>query len=251
VGISHPKKRRLVFLIALVLLAGWIVFGIGYIPHLLWRFGSNYRSMLNDSPVRIVSLIAKPTDDGFVRCHLGSVSILVPREMVSNREFRGKGRAVVFKHGDREIMLKLPSDDSTRIQQLQAELPRLGRGLSGFEIEVAMLRASSSDFRWDMTWDELEWHKWLVTYGGIPRAIAANGVELFSNGNIDGLLRNRAWFNWWAERGRVSGLMVCDNRKSQLDLDWVRPICASLQFTGEMYPETMSDDEVAKLFRVE
>lgn len=255
-----PHRLRLIVIAFAAVLVLGAILGIAFLPHMLWRFSPSFRSHAQEQPIRIVAIDPKlPTGD-VVRCHFGSISFLVPRDMTNNRQFSGKGGTVSLQSKGaknrilREILVRLPGDNSARADAVESELPRLGRGMTAFERELAVLRAHASDFRWDMSSEELQWHKWLVHDACLFRIVGESRVELVQNGNVEGFFKITSLgpaLEWSSNRGRVFGFLLFNDRQVPSDLDWARPIAASVQFNGEVYPTVMTDQEIERLFRVE
>jgi hypothetical protein len=256
-GCGVVRRRFRYWWLALPLGLGTVI-GLGlfrYGPHLQWRISPAWITTRGIQPVPVSALPDSPPPDDFAHCQLGPLAFDVPTRMTSKPEFKG-GRmsGVVLRDGSREVFVGLPQDNRQVAQTIRLGLADAG-GLSSIpRVKAEAYAASSSDFRWSMSRPELARHRWLLGYAFLGRLSGTKAVETFSGGQVAGLLVIRDWgavFEWYADGDNVSGELLFDQRHGEINLTWVRPICASLRYTHGVFGEEITADEVAKLFRIE
>jgi hypothetical protein len=245
------KSHAIAALVAIALLVCLFLWGFG--PHFHYWLTTGW--MLSDDiaaiPVSPLPETAIPAD--YVRCRFGSISFRAPRSMTVRPEF--KMRTVMLKDEVSWLLMFLPSDNGERLDVIRREFAVLGEFTSIPRILAANYSARPADFRWSMTQEELARHRCFMRHRG---ATVATAVETSFGKNIEALLHiygggpiGVADYEWYGNGGAAAGTLIFGQESSPVHLEWIRAICASLEFNGEIFPENITTEELAKLFRVE
>lgn len=250
-----PRSVRIALRLAVGPAIVLVAFVIYYSPHLLWRLSSEYSLTQHIQAVPVRSLEADAPTTPFRRCQLGPIGVSVPPEMVDNTQsISPNKRGALLGDSNRKIYISLPSDNSITENYYRQESEVNGGRTSVPQIQAEWYTASSEDFRWSMSSDELRRHKWLMNRCFFGRVSNVKTVETLFGGEVEGLLLvvgKYAHFEWYWTKQPVSGMLVFESKNEKLDLDWVRQVCASLTCSGGPVPENLSQAEVSKLFKIE
>src|SRR5207249_9828322 len=133
------------------------------------------------------------------------------------------------------------------------EFAILGEPFSIPRIRAAIYAADPADFRWSMTSDELARHRCLIGHKWLLQGMSVTAVETHFGDDVEGLWLINDWggfYEWYGNGGVVFGSLIFDQQTGPLDLGWIRAVFASLEFSGAIFPETMTAEELARLFRV-
>lgn len=225
-------------------------------PHVWWRFGPASTASSKVQPVPTGPMPAAETPDDWVRCRLGSLELELPPDLAKGFRTTGNDSGCAGFKGDRRAMLiSLPESSEEMVQFLKgpaAAFPEL-RELSPARLRLAMHEASWDDFRWTMSRQELASHTFLVELAVSARPKGTQKVETLFRDDMEGLLmvaREHADFKWYSTDRLAFGSIVFLLGSRDIDLSWVRPVCHSLRFTGEIYSDSVTDEELAKLFEI-
>jgi len=104
-----------------------------------------------------------------------------------------------------------------------------------------------------MSRQELASHMFLVSSASLGYLMSPEKVETLFRGDIEGLLDvmgKVADFQWYSTDGRAWGAINFVQKSGNIDLSWVRPVCHSVRFTGEVYSDSLTDEELAELFEI-
>ena len=196
------------------------------------------------------------TPGDWVRCRFGSLELELPPGL--SKEFRktitGSGIAVL-EDESRAMILDLPesSEEMLRLfKEPAGAFPEL-RQLSPTRLRLAMHEASWDDFRWSMSRQELASHMFLVSFASLGYLASREKVETLFRDDIEGLLEvagRLAYFQWYSTDGRAYGSISLVQKSGDIDLSWVRPVCHSLRFTGELFSDSVTEEELAELFEI-
>jgi hypothetical protein len=222
-------------------------------PHLLWRLNLAWDLSRDELPVSAIPMPEVAIPEDYVRCQFGSVSLHVPAALVPKPEFKGGVGAVVLRDGSREVLLFLPNDNRAVMAALRRDVADRGGMTTYTRLRLEAHQAKRSDFHWRMSRPELERHKWLVQ-NWILLAPWSTSVESRLGGDTEGLLfswMTGATFEWTGDNDNAFGNIIFDQRPGPLDWEWVRPICASLKYTGGVFDRNLTEEELPKLFRIE
>ena len=229
---------------------------VGFGPHVWWRFGPASTASSKVQPVPTGPMPAAETPDDWVRCRLGSLEVNLPPGLAKGFRTTGSNSGVaVFQDGTRSMLLSLPESSDPMVQffkESTAASPEL-RQLSPTRLQLAMYDASWDDFCWTMSRQELASHTFLVELAVLARPKNTENVETLVRDDIEGLLvvaGRYADFEWFSTDGLAFGSIVFLQGSGDLDLSWVRPACRSLRFSGEVYSDSVTDEELAELFEI-
>jgi hypothetical protein len=166
-----------------------------------------------------------------------------------------KMRTVLLKDESRWLLMYLPSDNRDRLDAIRREFAVLGEPISIPRILAANYSARPADFRWAMTQEELARHRCFMRH---RNATAATAVETSFGKSIEALLHIYgrgpgvvADYEWYGNGGTAAGTLIFGQETDPVHFEWIRAVCASLEFNGEVFPENLTTAELAKLFRVE
>jgi hypothetical protein len=240
-----------------------LLFGVGFTvslvrfgPQLIWRVNLWWLTGSWELPEGGLAVplsthpeTAIPPD--FVKCRLGPVEVRVP-PTIGKPEFRGGALpCVVLRDDNRILALGLPRDNRKALEAIRTELAECGGLNTVPRLEAEAYATRPADFRWSMSRQEFARHRWLLRYRGV---VPVQAVETWLDGEVEGLLLtlgHSAVFEWIGADGAASGVIIFEHKHGVVDLTWVRPICASLRYSGGVFGETTTADEAAKLFRID
>ena len=225
-------------------------------PHLWWRFGRPRTLCSKVHRVPTGPMPAAETPDDWVRCRFGSLELDLPPDLAKGFRTTPNASGLACFQGDgRAMFIDLPESSERMVQFLKAPaaaFPEL-RGLSPTELRLAMHEASWDDFRWSMSRQELAAHMFLVSFANVGYLENREKVQTLFRDDIEGLLDvagRIAGFQWYSTDGRAYGSISFVQKSGDIDLSWVRPACRSLRFTGEVYSDSVTDEELAELFEI-
>lgn len=246
-------KYRWIARLGLAVVVALAVFYFG--PHLRWRLSAQWALTRDVQPVPVRPLADTPAPEPVARCHLGPVAVSIPAGMVIKPEFKG-GRwcGAILRDQAREVLISFPADNRVSLEANRSELANLGGMTSLPRVQAEIYAASSSDFRWAMSREELARHRWRLGRAWLVRSPSVKAVETLFDGDVEGLLliqERGAFFEWMSAGGVVAGMMSFEQRLGDFDLGWVRSVCVSLRYSGGVLDKEMTAEEVEKLFRVE
>jgi len=245
------SRRRVLLAIAVALVSG---LAFHYRFHLLWRFGAD-RAQLSDVqgiPAGPMPEAAPPEE--WVRCRFGSMSFDTPPGMVKNLETAVTGATLLALHdGSRSMIVQLPFGTSDESPLLETASAIAGKSVSLETLRLASCRVSSDDFRWSMRPDEVRWHTFCVCMTATLKVASDGWVETLFRDDLEGIAHfntGHAWFDWRSSDGAAGGYIHFKDSGGRLDPTWVRSICHSLRFSGEVFPDRMPKEELLALFKV-
>jgi hypothetical protein len=249
--IHLKKSHAFAALLVIVVLVGLFLWRFG--PHLHYWLTTGW--MLSDDvaaiPVSPLQETAIPAN--YVSCRFGSISFRAPRSMTDRPEFGL--RTIILKDEVRRLLMFLPSDNRERLDAIRREFAVLGEPTSIPRILAANYSARPADFRWSMTQEELARHRSFMRH---RNATAATAVETSFGKSIEALLHIYgggpgvvADYEWYGNDGAASGTLIFGQETDPMHFEWIRAVCASLEFSGEVFPANITAEELAKLFRVE
>jgi len=255
---SKQKRRwyqysmRTLFLVVggLAILLG---LALHYRVHLLWQFASS--RVFDDVravPTRAMPKVPVPED--WVHCQFGSLSLDLPRAMAVNADPTPNGW-LACQDGSRTLWIALPDECDSLIEWLRNDrgMPSHGHGLSLPRLRLACYQVSSDDFRWSMTRQEASWHTWCIAASSLLRFKSDGRVEWLFRDDLEGIVdygREHAVFDWQATTGKGWAYLHFRQSSGNVDPTWVRPICRSLRFSGEIYPDRIESDQVQQMFQI-
>ena len=226
-----------------------VVLACARAPHLVWKWSNSF-------DVKAIPTVPMPrgafTEES-VLVKVGSVELRIPEPL--GHDARPVAGGLVGLHCDsdsKEVFVGLPySNRETRraFHKELADLPDRYRK-SVPQLHVAIYQASSEDFSWSMSFDELQWHAWLIKKSRGIRVSSVSHVETLFGDEIEGILlvmQRSAVFEWYSKDGNAYGNVFFEEPMGEIDLKWVRPVCASLRFSGEVYPYEMTIEDLTKL----
>jgi hypothetical protein len=187
---------------------------------------------------------------------VGSVELRIPKAFQRDARPRADGIAGLHcKCNSREVFVSLPRSGRETLRAFHRELADLPKRYhkSVPRLHTAIYEASSGEFRWSMSWDELAWHSWLMKRSVLVRSPNVRRLETLFGAEIEGNLKEMtrsAVFEWYSTDGVAFGSVVFDQDNGEIDLEWVRPVCRSLRFSGAVYPDEVPCETVAGLIEV-
>jgi hypothetical protein len=212
------------------LLAAFLALFLWKGPHAYWRWWQRVPAVT--VPTKPLLSSAAPRKDWV--CQVGSVSIQLAPEWL--RDVHKMDAGLRFQDGPRQVLVVLPQKPAEE--------------LSPCKLREAAYRASTDDFRWSMSLQELARLQTLLTFKGLACADGVQSVETVYRSDIEGLLLvlpRGCSFEWVSTDGKASGQVMFLDRSGKVDLSWVRPICASLRFSGETFPRRPAPETLQRL----
>jgi hypothetical protein len=138
-----------------------------------------------------------------------------------------------FHHGSRSVAVGLPEDTGKEDAMLENDLklPPEGHGMSRPRLRLACYQASSADFRWTMSQDELRWYAWRIAMSGLLR-LQDGLVETMFRPDMDAIVifssgHHLASLDCQAKDRPVGSFMHFKDSSDDLDPKWVRCVCRS------------------------
>lgn len=197
-----------------------------------------------------------PSDAQLVR--VGSVEFELPETLLAKPEAVANGLVGFRFQGDaKQVVVSLPRNNVEVLRAFHRELSDAGLSDQYFQsvprLHAAIYEASSADFRWSMSYDELRWHAWLIAKSRVIRSFKTRSVETRFADDVEGLLlvgTRSAVFEWYSKDARAFGTVIFEQKEGDLDLGWVRHACASLRFSGEVYSDDISVEAVAEFLEI-
>lgn len=249
---KSPLRRVGIGLLLAVALS--IAVAAYYRDHIAW-YRNPIRTSVTSTPV---SKMPIPERDGtWYRCRIGSLTFDIPESLYGGappRPHSESARVFPFDGPELELHVILPNDNSEFARDFHKHLPP---GIRTLQLSIPRVyarayEADGADFRWSMSPAELEAHKQLIV---INLGLAATDVQRVETrwdaDAIEGLLKimsdDLAVFEWYSADERAFGSIAFESKDGKLDLDIVRAVCVSLVFSGEVYPERLSEEEVQPL----
>jgi hypothetical protein len=209
--------------------------------HLVIRY-MMWRGNLTD----VKAIPASPMPDArepkdWVRCRFGSLQFNLPPKMAGSVETPKNGAPYrAFRDGSKSVIVALPEGtaDTEKWLQTELKLPPQGRGMSRPRLRLALCQASSADFRWSMSQEEVRWHAWCIAMNAFGRLQPDGWAETMFGADLDGILlirqnRKHACFDWQANRKAIGGFIHFRDDSSEPDPEWMRCVCKSVQLCEE------------------
>lgn len=225
------QTRTVLTIAAVGFLALLIIFHYRF--HLLWLWQANRSGLGNVQAVLDRPMPESPTPNDWVRCRVDRVEFSLPPELAGNRV--ANGGTVVFQHGSRAVAFALPSGPSeleNRFLQTASELSPDSQKFTMPLLRRACYQASSNDFHWSMTPNEVRWLAFRVTTSKLIRTKSDGHTESFSRQDLDGIIHfcgERSLFFWQSNDGDSEGYMHLVDRSDKADPAWIRAVCQSLK----------------------
>ncbi len=223
-------------------------------PHVWWRFGRPRTVCSKVQRVPVSPMPAAETPEGWVRCRFGSLEVDLPPDLAKGFETtRNDWGSAVFEDDTKAMFLRLPEngEEAARLfKEPAAAFPGL-RQLSPAKLRLTMYEASWDDFHWSMSRQELASHMFLVSFANLIGS--RDKVETLFRDDIEGLLEvtgRFADYQWYSTDGSAWGLITFVQKSGNIDLSWIRAACHSLRFSGEIYSDGVTDEELAELFEI-
>jgi hypothetical protein len=207
--------------------------GYWWSPHIWWAYMLS-RNNAKVPRVPVSTLKAPGQTKGWFTCRVGAVSFKLPPEMAEDAERSVAKKAnnmISLKTPTVELLVfipfEAPAGTKSQIVQIADYLNR-----SPMQLIADGFRASTDDFRWTMSRAELERHQILLNLGSMYPHAPGMKVESLFDGPLEGVLaihdRTHAVFEWHAKSNTTGGVLGFTATGSDLDLDHLRDICASV-----------------------
>lgn len=230
--------------VALVVVLGVVsLIALHYRSHLLWWYEASRLGLHDVQAIPDHPMPDSPTPDGWLRCRVGCIEFSLPPELANNRVAQKNGASLVtFQHGSRAVVIALPTDASefSDLLKTASELCPQPQRFTMPKLLRACYQASSGDFRWSMTSDEVRWHAFCITIAKLIRPKRDGHTESFSRQQLDGIAHfggERVVFYWQSNDGRWGGYMHFIDHGDKADPTWIRAVCQSLKVSNETETE--------------
>jgi hypothetical protein len=192
-----------------------------------------------------------PAPAGWEEVAVGSLSLLFPPNLSNHwKTVQTPVSGIVFRNLDYDVFVSLPMEAKWSISQLREAMQDVGpdQEIDPVRMKIMAYRACPSDFHWSMEKDELTKLDALLLYRKIA---CSTGVRLLEEVHLKDLTcllsvyKNRASLEWFSEKYCASGMMLFAG--SEIDLNWVRPVCRSLRFSGTVYAPDLPAEAIQGL----
>ena len=221
-----------VVLVGLVLVA---IVPLRYRAHLLWQYQAWRLELQGIEAIPNQPLPEIPIPADWVRCRVGNIGITLPPELVPNRTAAAAETA--FHDHSRAIVVAVPEDYGLfeGVFVAAAELSGQPQPLTAPRLRLACYAASTDDFRWSMTANEVRWHAFRITHRTLIELIPGGHTESFRRGSVEGVVHfgdRRAIFEWQCNDSHLGGYMHFTHRGEDIDPAWIRAVCRSIELLG-------------------
>jgi len=234
-GVFRPFLMAVLVLLAVMSVTAW-----HYRYHLRWLYESSHLQLRDVQAIPDHPMPKTPTPQGWVRCRVGCVTFSLPPELAKNRAAPKNGTPIVtFQQGSRSVIVDLPRDEGelSGLLEIAAGLCPQSQRFTILRLRRACYQASSGDFRWSMTPNEVRWHAFCIAMRKLMELIPDGYTESFFREGVEGIVHfggERAVFEWESSDGRCGGYMHFIDRTGKVDPVWVRAVCGSLKVLNEV-----------------
>ncbi len=220
------------FIVGAVVLAG-----LRYHAHLLWKYQERRLGLQSVSTIPDYPMPITVVPEGWVRSRVGCIEFSLPRELAASETARANGGSIFScQEGSRVVAVSAPTDDYEVSALLKAAThlcPRSQRYTMP-SLRLACYRASSGDFCWSMTPEEVRWHAFRITTSKLIRPISDGSTESLSvlRDDLDGIVHffpGGAMFEWYCKVHMRGGYMLFTDCCETGNRDWIRAVSQSIR----------------------
>ena len=244
INTALPEQRRhwgrfrpvMAVIVVLVVVLGTVVLtGLHYRSHLLWKYEASRLGLRDIQAIPDRPMPDSQTPNDWLRCHVSCIEFSLPPELASNRGTRkNEAPFVTFQHDSRAVIVALPTDASefSDLLKTASELCPQSQRFTMPKLRRACYQATSDDFRWSMTPDEVRWHAFCITTSKLIRTKSDGHTESFVRQDLDGIVHiggERFVLHWQGNDHRWGGYMHFIDHGDEIDLTWIRAVCQSLK----------------------
>lgn len=243
-NIGLPEQRRRagrfwLFIVGVVAIV--VLLGSYYRIHLFWRYTAWHLKLQDVPSIPDVTMPESPIPKGWIRCRVGHIEFSLPPELASNRSIPKTNAAIVmFQHGSRLVVV-FPTEDESEFSDLLKTASELCPHSERFtmpRLRHACYQASSNNFHWSMTPDEVRWHAFCMTTGELLRPSKSfRYTESFFRQDLDGIVqfgRDRGILFWQSKDPTWGGFIhFIEHNSAMIDTSWMRSACQSLKISNE------------------
>ncbi len=209
-----------------------------YRVHILWWY-----SVRNDGLPDVQAIPNRPmpevsVPDGWVQCRVGRLELSLPPELADNKVAAGNGSGLfAFLSDSRGVIVNTPTDaiGGEFVTAAGALCPASQQITSMPRLRLACYQASSSDFRWSMSPQEVQWHVFCITTGMLVRLGDEGHTEAMFREDMDGLIHfmdKRAALDLESTDGTCATYINFKENGEKIDPTWIRAVCQSLRITS-------------------
>lgn len=243
---TFPKRRRQWdrfggrAMVVTVLVAGCTIaaaIAFHYRVHLFWRYAESRLDLHDIEAVPNSPMPETAVPNGWVRCRVGCMEFSLPPELARNMTSPGHDKSIVlFMHGSRKVIVA--SHTTNEFSDLLREASELCPTSQQFTLpsfRLACYQASSDDFSWSMTLEEVRWHAFCITMSGLTRLQSGGHTETLFRRDLDGIAHfdgDRASFDWQCKDGMCAGYTHLIDFGEKPDPTWIRAVCQSLRLAS-------------------
>jgi hypothetical protein len=237
-------RLRTMVVVALVVGFGVVTLAVlHYRAHLLWRYEANRLGLQDVQAISDCPMPESPTPSGWIPCRVGCIAFSLPPELASNPVAPKNGASfLTFQHGSRAVVVAMPTaaNEFSDLLKAASELCPESQGFTMPRLRRACYQASSDDFRWSMTPDEVRWHAFCITTRKLIRPKSVGHTESLLRRDLDGIIQfggERAVFDWQSNDRNCGGYMHFIDHNEKIDPTWIRAVCQSLKVSNESRKE--------------
>ncbi|MBS0266563.1 MAG: hypothetical protein JSS02_31825 [Planctomycetes bacterium] len=227
--------------------------GTWWYPHIEWSYLVS-RNKFKLESVKVVPMPEpKPHDGAWFQCQAAALSFSLPPAMAdeADRTVSKTPQSLSLTTSTNEVTFFVPSEIPADQTPYVAEIAKK-YGMTPFEFIAESYRTSSDDFRWTMTWSQLERYKYLLQMsGGYPHGFVFS-VEYYSDPTLEGLLiihsnKAEAMFEWRLKSGKSAGVLHLKARSGEFNFDELRSIAHSVKCDESKLGPPLTKDQIGVL----
>jgi len=244
---TTANTRRLVLWTCLTLFLLSLSFGVAFFPHIFWLVSERRLELQNTQglPDRALQKVEIPDD--WIEYSFGTVKFKLPTGLTIHQDLMDSASTEHFID-DESLSVYIVDTSAERSLFQLVELASAFHPHSDVmtfpRLKLDCFRRSSSDFSWAMTWREVRYHGFCITWGRI-RPPDIEYVETSFGEAVDKLIcfNDHTVGIWWHSLDLQSeGYMTFVDSQNKIDFEMVRQICKSIDVITET-SSNLSQDE--------
>jgi len=210
--------------------------------HLFWQFQANRLGLRNIPSVPNRPMPHIPVPDTWVRCRVGTLEFSLPTDLASNPDRLNNGSICTFYHGWQAVVVSGPIDveEYSQFCETASLLCPESERFTIPRLRLVCSQASSDDFRWSMTPDQVRWHAYCMITRNLIGIPSEGRTEAFFGNDMQGIVHfthQGATFFWQSITAKRWGYMKFRQRRESPEEDWIRAVCQSVRLSPPAEPQ--------------
>jgi len=227
------RTTRSIFWTSLTLFVITVSLSVVFFPHICWRIHERQHGLDNVQGLPYRELPEVKIPDNWIDYSIGSIEIKLPPEVATAEHVIDRtGAGYYYRTATFSIYV---ADTSVAMPGLQfvdsvAALHPYSDVLTAPRLRLDCLRRSSNDFSWLMTWRQVGYHSFCMTWGQIQPA-EFKSIETSFGNTIDKLIcfsDHCIEISWQSVDLQLEGFISIDHDQNIIDKDLARRICKSI-----------------------